>query len=200
MTRWPDLPTSPIYDEVTLPRRATTILRSDSNAGPTEKLLEKYFKTHPLQIWDQRWEQGRRGREESGSGGTFLSWNYCPRTQHIHHLNFCIQMELNLHQMRHILDSMMRRKQKKIVFSVFMSEYVSVYVVCVSRLLEVGRVLGALRHPQVSDSMCATAVCLAFSTGLPPRPWVTFYFSFLAFVQPCHSGPRSHFTGCKCVF
>ena len=87
MTRWPDLPTSPIYDEVTLRRRATTILRSDSNAGKTEKLFENYFKTHQLQIWDQRWEQGRRGREESGSGGTFLSLNYCPRTRHIQHLN-----------------------------------------------------------------------------------------------------------------
>ena len=111
MTRWPDLPTSPIYDEVTLRRRATTILRSDSNAGPTEKLLEKYFETHHLQIWDQRWEQGRRGREESGSGGTFLSSNYCPRTRHIHlNPNICIQMKLNLHQMRHILDNMRTRK------------------------------------------------------------------------------------------
>ena len=177
MTRWPDLPTSPIFDEVTLPRRATTILRSDSSAGKTEKLLEKYFKTHHLQIWDQRWEQGRRGREESGSGGTFLSLNYCPRTRHIHHLNpnICIQMELNLHQMRHILDNM----KQKIVCVCCVYVWICIFVVCVSQLLEVGRVLGALRHPQVSDSMCATAVCLAFSTGLPPRPWVTFSFSFL---------------------
>ena len=134
MTRWPDLPTSPIYDEVTLPRRATTILRSDSNAGTTEKLLEKYSKTHHLQIWDQRWEQGRRGREESGSGGTFLSSNYCPRTRHIHHLNpnICIQMELNLHQMRHILDNMMRRKQKNVcVCCVYVWICVCICCVCV---------------------------------------------------------------------
>ena len=76
------------------------------------------------------------------------------------------------------------------VFAAFMSEYVSVYVVCVSRLLEVGRVLGALRHPQVSDSMCATAVCLAFSTGLPPRPWVIFSFSFFCFLyRPTTQAP-----------
>ena len=131
--------------------------------------------------------------EESGSGGTFLSSNYCPRTQHIHHLNpnIWIQMELNLHQMRHILDNMMRRKQKNVcVCCVYV--WICVFVVCVSQLLEVGRVLGALRHPQVSDSMCATALCLAFSTGLPPRPWVTFSFSFFSVLHRPATQALSH--------
>ena len=40
-----------------------------------------------------------------------MSSNYCPRTRHIHlNPNIFIQMELNLHQMRHILDNMRTRK------------------------------------------------------------------------------------------